>query len=131
MKVRKPWFVYLLECEDGSIYTGIAVDVAARYEAHQKGTGARYTRAHQPKKLLAVVEFSSRSAASQAEYAVKQMTAGEKREFARRAVPEGGGGKKENVNRRVQRPQRGCMPSAGGGKQESSLRSLRASVQIP
>jgi len=81
----KPWFLYLVECEDKSIYTGIAVDVAARYAAHLAGTGARYTRAHHPKKLLAVVEFTSRSAASQAEYLIKQMTAPEKRKFAIRA----------------------------------------------
>jgi putative endonuclease len=81
--VRKPWYLYLIECVDGSIYTGIAVDVSARYAAHQKGTGARYTRAHRPEKLLTVVAFKSRSAASKAEYAVKQMTAREKRAFIR------------------------------------------------
>lgn len=79
---RKPWFLYLIECADRSIYTGIAVDVAARYAAHQKGTGARYTRAHPPRKLLAVVEFSGQSAALQAEYTIKQMTARQKRAFA-------------------------------------------------
>ncbi len=83
---RKPWFLYLIECEDLSIYTGIAVDVAARYAAHQNGTGARYTRAHPPKELLTVVEYKSRSAASQAEYMIKQMTAREKRAFARSVV---------------------------------------------
>jgi len=86
MSDRKPWFLYLIECEDQSLYTGIAVDVAARYAAHQHGKGARYTRAHPPHKLLATVEFDSRSAASQAEYLVKQMTAREKREFADRAM---------------------------------------------
>ena len=85
-KPRKPWFLYLIECEDLSLYTGIAVDVAARYAAHQKGTGARYTRSHRPQKLLAVVEFTSRSAASQAEYLVKQMTPRQKREFAHGAM---------------------------------------------
>lgn len=80
----KPWFLYLIECEDKSIYTGIAVDVAARYASHLSGTGARYTRAHRPKKLLAVVEFSNRSTASKAEYLIKQMTAQEKRTFAAR-----------------------------------------------
>ncbi|MEI8140114.1 MAG: GIY-YIG nuclease family protein [bacterium] len=84
-KARKPWFLYLIECEDKSIYTGIAVDVAARFAAHQKGTGARYTRAHPPEKILTVIEFPSRSAASQAEYRIKHMTAPEKREFARYA----------------------------------------------
>lgn len=82
-KARKPWFLYLVECEDLSIYTGIAVDVGDRYAAHLKGTGARYTRSHPPRKLLAVVEYKDRSAASQAEYLVKQMSAGEKRAFAR------------------------------------------------
>ncbi len=82
MNTRKPWFLYLIECTDKSIYTGIAVDVAARFSSHQRGTGARYTRAHQPLRLLCVVEFSSRSAASQAEYSVKQMSALEKRKFA-------------------------------------------------
>jgi putative endonuclease len=81
--MRKSWFLYLIECEDRSLYTGIAVDVEARYAAHLKGTGARYTRSHPPKKLLAAVEFASRSAASKAEYHVKQMTAREKRIFAR------------------------------------------------
>lgn len=84
---RQSWFLYLVECEDATIYTGIAVDVAARFEAHQKGTGARYTRAHPPKGLLAVVEFSSRSAASRAEYMIKQLTPREKREFAQGAHP--------------------------------------------
>jgi len=85
--MRKPWFLYLIECEDESIYTGIAMDVAARFSAHQKGTGARYTRAHPPRRLLAVVQFTSRSTASTAEYRIKQMTAREKREFAQLANP--------------------------------------------
>lgn len=78
----KPWFLYLLECQDGSIYTGITVDVAARYAAHANGTGARYTRSHPPQRLLAVIEYPDRSAASKAEYAMKQLTAGEKRKVA-------------------------------------------------
>lgn len=83
---RKPWFLYLIECQDLSIYTGITVDVAARLTAHQNGTGARYTRAHPPERLLAVVEYSSRSAASQAEYMIKQLKPRDKREFARSAA---------------------------------------------
>ena len=82
VKRRRPWFLYLIECEDLSIYTGIAVDVNARFAAHQKGTGARYTRAHPPKKLLTVVEYTSQSAASQAEYMIKQLSPREKRAFA-------------------------------------------------
>ena len=77
-----PWFVYLIECRDGNIYTGIAVDVAARYAAHVKGKGARYTRSHPPKRLLGSVAYPNRSSALSAEYAVKQITAIEKRAYA-------------------------------------------------
>jgi putative endonuclease len=82
-----PWFLYLIECQDGSIYTGITVDVAARYAAHKIGTGARYTRSHPPKCLLAVVEFPDRSTASKAEYAMKQLSAIEKRGYAMSVAP--------------------------------------------
>lgn len=75
------WFLYLIECKDGSIYTGIAVDVHARYAAHQKGKGARYTRSHPPRRLLAIVEYADRSTASKAEYAMKRLSAAEKRCF--------------------------------------------------
>ncbi len=77
------WFVYLIECRDGSIYTGIAVDVAARYAAHLSGKGARYTRSHPPRRLLATIEYTDRSAASRAEYRIKQLSPREKREFGR------------------------------------------------
>ena len=78
----KPWFLYLIECQDGSIYTGITVDVAARYAAHASGKGARYTRSHPPRRLLAVVEYAGRSAAAKAEHAVKKLTASEKSRYA-------------------------------------------------
>lgn len=75
------WYLYLLECQDGSIYTGITVDVEARYEAHATGRGARYTRSHPPQRVLAVVEYPDRSSASKAEYAMKQWSASAKRAF--------------------------------------------------
>jgi putative endonuclease len=76
---KKPWFLYLIECQDGSIYTGITVDVAKRYRAHEIGKGAKYMRAHTPKRLLTVIEFVNRSEASKAEYAMKKLSASEKR----------------------------------------------------
>jgi putative endonuclease len=82
MSDTKCWFVYLIECTDGSIYTGIAIDVEARYAAHKAGTGARYTRSHPPARLLGCEAHPDRSAASKAEYRIKQMTAAEKRLFA-------------------------------------------------
>jgi putative endonuclease len=78
----KPWFVYLIECEDGSLYTGVAVDVERRYAQHQAGKGARYTRSHPPRQLLARFEHPDRSSALKAEYAIKQLSAAEKRALA-------------------------------------------------
>ena len=77
------WYLYLIECRDGSIYTGITVDVAVRYAAHAEGRGARYTRSHPPLRLLTVVEYPDRSTATKAEYRMKLLTAADKREFAR------------------------------------------------
>lgn len=79
MKSAKPWYLYLIECADGSIYTGITVDVAGRYAAHCSGTGARYTRSHPPLRLLGWEMHADRSAASQAEYRIKRLSAVEKR----------------------------------------------------
>jgi putative endonuclease len=73
------WFLYIVECEDGSLYTGIAVDPEARFAAHCAGKGARYTRSHRPVRLLLTAAFPDRSSASKAEYRVKQLSAPEKR----------------------------------------------------
>jgi putative endonuclease len=75
------WFVYLLECHGGSIYTGIATDVERRYAMHVAGKGARYTRSHPPLRLLARFEFPDRSSASRAEYTIKRLSAVRKREI--------------------------------------------------
>lgn len=74
-----PWYVYLIECRNGSIYTGIATDVARRYAEHVAGTGARYTRAWPPRQLLASFAHADRSSASKAEHAIKQLTPARKR----------------------------------------------------
>jgi len=78
----KAWFLYLIECVDGSIYTGITTDVAARYAAHQRGVGARYTRSRPPQRLLAVESHPDRASASRAEYRVKQLAPTAKRAYA-------------------------------------------------
>ena len=83
----KAWYLYLLECTDGSIYTGITVDVEARFAAHTAGRGARYTRSHPPVRVLASIEYPDRASASKAEYAMKQLTAAEKRTLANKASP--------------------------------------------
>ena len=77
------WHLYLILCRDGSIYTGITVDVAARFAAHVSGKGARYTRSHPPDRLLASIAYPDQSSAARAEYDVKQLSAAEKRAFGR------------------------------------------------
>lgn len=87
MSSSKTWFVYLIECTDGCLYTGIAVDPAARFEAHRQGRGARYMRLHPPLRLLATEAHADRSAASKAEYRIKQLSAVEKRAYAAQMHP--------------------------------------------
>jgi putative endonuclease len=76
-----PWFLYLIECADGSLYTGIATNVDARFVAHANGKGARYTRARKPLRVAASFELAGRSEALRAEYRVKQLSARQKREL--------------------------------------------------
>ncbi|CAB3720794.1 hypothetical protein LMG24238_04876 [Paraburkholderia sediminicola] len=73
------WFLYLLECSDGSVYTGIATDVQARFDKHVSGEGARYTRSRKPVQVLVSFELADRSSASRAEYWVKRLPPAEKR----------------------------------------------------
>ena len=80
-KTPSSWYVYLIECRDGSLYTGIAVDVALRYAKHAAGKGARYTRAHPPLRLLGQCAYPDRSEASRAEYRIKQLSPAQKREL--------------------------------------------------
>ncbi len=81
------WHVYLIECADGSIYTGIAVDVDARYAMHADGKGARYTRSHPPVRLLASFAYPDRSTASMAEHRIKQLPAQTKRALCAARIP--------------------------------------------
>ena len=82
MSSNKTWFVYLIECSDGSLYTGITVDLEARFAAHRDGRGARCMRMHAPLRMLAAEAHPDRSAASKAEYRIKRLTAAAKRAYA-------------------------------------------------
>jgi putative endonuclease len=72
------WFVYLLHCGDGSLYTGVSTDVVARIEKHNRGQGSRYTRSRLPVALAHVEKKRSRSAALRREAAVKALSRVEK-----------------------------------------------------
>ena len=68
------WLVYIIECRDGSLYTGITNDLQKRIESHNAGTGAKYTAARRPVRLVYREDAASRSAASKREISIKRLT---------------------------------------------------------
>jgi len=69
-----PYFVYLLECRDGSFYCGYTTDVQKRVVNHNKGIGSKYTKRRRPVKLIYFEELPSMSEALKREYAIKQFS---------------------------------------------------------
>lgn len=74
----KTWKVYMLRCGDGSLYTGIAVDVQHRLQVHRCGKGAKYTRGRGPLELVYSEECESKSAALKRELQIKALPREEK-----------------------------------------------------
>ncbi len=72
MKVRS-YFVYILECKDGTLYTGITTDLKRRLKEHQAGAGARYTRARSAVRMVYTEKHKNRSAASRREAEIKRL----------------------------------------------------------
>jgi len=72
------WYLYLIECDDGSLYTGITTDVERRYAQHVAGKGARYTRMKKPVRLVGFRECGSKSDALKAEHSLKRLSPAEK-----------------------------------------------------
>ena len=68
------YYLYMLRCEDGSIYTGTAKDYLKRYEEHLRGKGAKYTKAHKAIKIERVFLCDSKSIACSLEYEIKKYT---------------------------------------------------------
>ncbi len=82
----RPAFVYMVECADGTLYTGWTWDVTARVKRHNAGKGAKYTRAHLPVKLVYHEELPDEQAARRREYALKQLTRSQKLKLVAKAV---------------------------------------------
>ena len=66
--------MYIVQCSDGTLYTGIAVDVEARIQAHNNGLGAKYTKPRRPVVLLYKERHSNQSEATKREYAIKKLS---------------------------------------------------------
>lgn len=77
--------VYLLECKDGTIYTGVTTDVGRRLQEHKEGKGAHYTRVRGVSKLLYVEEHGNRGSAQKREAEIKKWRRGKKLEFVKKS----------------------------------------------
>lgn len=75
------WQVYIVECSDRSLYTGITVDVSARIAQHNSGSGAKYTRGRLPVKLVYSECADDRGSALRREHEIKRLTAVGKRKL--------------------------------------------------
>ena len=77
--MHKKWYVYIVQCSDGSLYTGITVDLDRRLNEHNTSNkGAKYTRSRRPVQMMYSETHETRSLASKREYAIKQLTRKEK-----------------------------------------------------
>lgn len=77
--LARPWYVYMVLCNDGALYTGISVDVQRRFEQHRRGRGARFFRTRNALQLVYLETGHDRSSASRREWIIKRMSAVEKR----------------------------------------------------
>lgn len=84
MSDQNAWYVYILECADGSLYTGITTDISRREKEHNSKTlGARYTRSRQPVELVYHESWPDRASAAKREYAIKQLDRSRKLQLIR------------------------------------------------
>lgn len=144
------WFVYLLRCRDGSLYTGITNDLPRRLKAHAAGRASKYTRSRLPVRLVSTEQQPTKSAALKREAAIKRLPRRQKLLLVKKAWHDRAGGVKSNGSRntpplgchsaRQNRPRIGAQnrPPCGGGavafpaswgarRCRSGGRSLRAS----
>ena len=75
------WHLYILQCSDGTFYTGITNDLERRLEMHNSGKASRYTRSRRPVKIVYHEGCRGRSSALKKEWAMKQLSREEKEQF--------------------------------------------------
>ena len=79
------WYVYMLRCGDGTLYTGITDNILRRLAVHQAGKGAKYTRGRGPLELVYQEKVLDKSAALRREYQIKRLTRQEKEQLIQKA----------------------------------------------
>jgi len=78
------WFVYIIKCVDGSLYTGSTNDLEKRFEKHKSGKGAKYTRSHIPERIEFFEKYDNKIIAQKREREIKNWTHAEKIKFISR-----------------------------------------------
>jgi putative endonuclease len=116
-KPAERWFVYVARCADGSLYCGIALDVAQRIAQHDAGTGARYTRGRGPLRVVLVRRCADKGRALRLEHAIKQLTRAQKEALV--AAPAG-------VERLVRQIRARVNPPSSRDKRSKREPALRA-----
>jgi putative endonuclease len=81
-KSKSAWFVYVLECANGRLYTGITTDLENRFATHCAGKGAMFTRLNRPKQMIGATPCKNRSAASKLEWKIKSLKVEQKKALA-------------------------------------------------
>lgn len=81
-------YIYILECSDGTYYTGWTNQIEKRVKDHNAGKGAKYTKSRLPVKLVYLEESATKEEAMRREYAIKQLSRQEKEELIKKAEPE-------------------------------------------
>ena len=125
-----PHYVYMLRCAGGRIYTGYAVDVAARFEQHKEGKGAKFTKAFPPEKILRYFELASKEYALRLEARIKKLTREQKERLAAgdaeltQNLLEGLGGPLPPKRRKRRRQQKNCATGTVKHERQKNGRSL-------
>ncbi len=83
MKSKNNWFVYIIECQNGSFYTGITKDIEYRLDKHTKGLGAKYTRSNPPKEVIYTEKYVNMNDALKREAEIKKLSKNEKIELVK------------------------------------------------
>jgi putative endonuclease len=83
------WFVYIIKCVDGSLYTGYTDDLQKRFEKHKIGKGSKYTRSHHPEKIVFFERHYKKIIALRREREIKSWPRKEKIEFIKNKNPSG------------------------------------------
>ena len=82
--MERNWFVYILNCSDGTLYTGITNDLDRRIKAHNAGTASKYTRVRRPVSIVYSEEVETKGDALRRELQIKRLTRSEKMEIIKK-----------------------------------------------